>query len=541
MNTAENILTGIPELSYGNPSPVCYIGAVMRLLSYLGDPIAEDELIALSGVGLCFPWAFASDCDEVSIIPDIPRRTFGALGYDSEYYVEDITPVAAGGRGYAKEFYIEHIRRAIDAGRPVIGFGLVTDVYACLITGYYDGGNGLCVSSCHTQERRTANWYDRCRGILVVGEKTGERLIGEAAYQRLVEWAAWCRASRSRPVTAHGITYPLGEAAYAALCEWLQNDEAWQELTSHEAFLKQSGVLLVGYYRTNLFSYLQRLDARYPGVVNPPALAELARMCTLFPGSHVSDLWLQECVDPAITDVAMLRDRALREKVAQYVTQVRNGDNCLQWTLFMPGYVQRQVGQSGITLESFAYRTMPPLRFIGVEAAYEEREASMRVLDAMPEWASEFDYDIYLIHHNGRQHYEEAHGVWGRFLHADAPVPDGCVHLDFMSPDAPAWTHAAGSPYLSQFAFAVFAGSEDALHKEEGFDANAMYDITRNIILGEGVCIPYPEKYWTAEVRFDRSDGSVYNPEHVYHGELKPGAILGGYLFSVDLGADGGK
>ncbi|GHV40120.1 hypothetical protein FACS189490_04850 [Clostridia bacterium] len=80
------ILSGIPEMSYGNPSPICYIGAAMRLLEYLGDPIEQDELIALSGVGLCFPWKFNSDCDEVSVISDIPARTFSALGYESEFY-----------------------------------------------------------------------------------------------------------------------------------------------------------------------------------------------------------------------------------------------------------------------------------------------------------------------------------------------------------------------------------------------------------------------------------------------------------------------
>lgn len=527
MDKAAKNLSGIPEMSYGNPSPVCYIGAVMRLLAYIGDPIEQDELIALSGVGLCFPWKFDSDCDEVSIIPEIPKRTFSALGYDSEYYSEDDTPDANGGRVYAKEFYIEHIRRSIDAGHPVIGFGLVTDVNACLITGYYDGGDGLVVSSCQEGVSRTTDWYDRCRGILVVVEKTGDRLMGEAAYKRLIDWAATFRSARSRPATANGITYPQGEAAYTAMCQWLQNDEAWQELTSHEAFLKQSGLLLVGYYRHNLLAYLKRLDAQYPGLVNPPVLTELERMSTLFPGSHVSDLWLQECVDPAITDVAMLRDRALREKVARYVMHICECDNCIQWTLFMPGYVRKQLENTALTIESFAYRTMPPMRFIGREIPCEQRAEMMRILDAMPEYASGFDYDILLIHHNGRQHYEEAHGVVGRFMKADAPVPDGCVYIDFISPDAPAWTHEAGSPYLSQFAFAVFTGSDDALHTEAGFDSSAMYDITRNIILGEGVCIPYPEKYWTAEVFFA-------------HGDIKPGEVRGGYLFSVDLGADGG-
>ncbi|NLT40980.1 MAG: hypothetical protein GXX89_11065, partial [Clostridiales bacterium] len=59
---------------------------------------------------------------------------------------------------------------------------------------------------------------------------------------------------------------------------------------------------------------------------------------------------------------------------------------------------------------------------------------------------------------------------------------------------------AAGPPFVSQFAFAVFSGDKEAMHKKEGYDVGAMYDVTRNIMLGQGVGIPYPEKYWTAEV-----------------------------------------
>ena len=38
------------------------------------------------------------------------------------------------------------------------------------------------------------------------------------------------------------------------------------------------------------------------------------------------------------------------------------------------------------------------------------------------------------------------------------------------------------------------------MHAREGFDSDAMYDVTRNVLLGQDVPIPYPEKYWTAEV-----------------------------------------
>ena len=56
------------------------------------------------------------------------------------------------------------------------------------------------------------------------------------------------------------------------------------------------------------------------------------------------------------------------------------------------------------------------------------------------------------------------------------------------------------------------------MHQREGFDSDAMYDVTRNIILGQNIAIPYPDKYWTAEVFLEGFE----NPSTAY-------------LFSVEL------
>lgn len=635
----KRILPSIPAMWYGNPSPVCYVGSVMRLMEYIGEPIEEDELIALSGVGLCFPWRLDSICDEVSIIPDIPSRTFGALGYDSEYFSENVKPnrvvpgtVEVGtwplpegtydpgldgcgindgtkiyglfdagfnklpapasvegydqvdsiaklsgkswfvlnatsgydyvlvsgaddketdGRMYSKEFYLDKIKASINANRPVIGFGITDNQpYTCLIVGYDDGGLYTRAFWPPNGESRTSeeyfystDWFENCAGILVVGAKTGERLKGEAAYKCITDWALHFRMARSRPVTANGMTYPQNEAAFGAMCEWLLNDAEWQDLTSHEVYLKQSGLLLVGYYRNNLYSYLKRLDAEYPGVVNPPAFAALERMSKEFPGSHASDLWLNECVDPAITDFSMLRERSIREKVERWVSNnIGDCDNGIQWALFMPDFVKKNIRDADIDLVHFEYRTLPAFRFVGIESDFDngKRAEIVRVLDAMTEYASGFDYDITFVHHYGRSVDDDpGHSFMGRFMKVDTPAPEGFVSFDFLSP---VWSSAPGLPYLTQFAFAVFAGeSDESLHKSDGFDANAMYDITRNIILGEDVMIPYPDKYWTAEVRFDRCDGGEYNPENLYSGgESGERKIYRGFLFSVNLDADGG-
>lgn len=56
------------------------------------------------------------------------------------------------------------------------------------------------------------------------------------------------------------------------------------------------------------------------------------------------------------------------------------------------------------------------------------------------------------------------------------------------------------------------------MHSRDGYDVDAMYDVTRNTVLGQGVQIPYPHKYWTAEV--------------FLNGIADPGTA---YLFSVEL------
>lgn len=204
--------------------------------------------------------------------------------------------------------------------------------------------------------------------------------------------------------------------------------------------------------------------------------------------------------------------------------------------------IQKQLDSAGAVVEHWDYRTLPAVRFIGLEINDENgydgehwaktREKAMSVLDTMPEYASGFDYDLTLSHHFGKRvETERRHDYIGRFMKADTPVPNGFAHWDFVPNDN-------DTPYLtfrSQFAFSVFAGDHDTLHEHKGFDVNALYDITRNIILEEKIVIPYPEIYWTAEVQFDKANGTDYNPENLFCGESTPDVCCCGWLFSVCL------
>jgi len=327
---AENVLRGIPQMRYGDPSAVCYIGSVLRLMEALGDPIAEDELFALSGAGLCFPWQYRSCCDEISIIPEIPRRTFAALGYESEYYYEP--DLYAGARTYSKAFYAEKIKRSIDNGRPVLGFGFTKLNFTCLVTGYYHGGDGLYMRAFWSPEGKPEgydeamyysvdDWYDKCHGIVVVGEKTGERLAGEKAYAHLKESAAVFSAMAS--VTAQGQTIHMGFGAFDAMIAWLLDDSRWDDLHDCGVYLKPCGVLLLRHYRDHLGLYLEKLSEQCAGLVHPAIRPAIARMDELVKGAERSDWDLRRSVDRSITSFSEMEKRENREKVAACVARLK--------------------------------------------------------------------------------------------------------------------------------------------------------------------------------------------------------------------------
>lgn len=162
---------------------------------------------------------------------------------------------------------------------------------------------------------------------------------------------------------------------------------------------------------------------------------------------------------------------------------------------------------------------MPAMRFIGQEGDYttdtEKRKEIFRPLDGMSSSRSGFDFDVLLFHHYGLNiDVGPQYGFWGRFMEADTPVPQGYSCLDFV-PDGDG---RAGLPYISQFAYAVFSGDMEAMHSCDGYDRDAMYDVTRNIMLGQGVSIPYPEKYWVAQVFLDGCEQC--STAHIFSAEL---------------------
>ena len=323
----------------------------------------------------------------------------------------------------------------------------------------------------------------------------------EERYQRMVDWAGQARGTNPD--------------AFDAVTAWLLEGGQWsgEELARNRTLLMEG---IIGRFSRQCRQLREELTALVPsGLVNMAVFDTLDRFEEELTGATRAQE-LKEAVREVFDDFSSIKERETRElfaggitghegtdtvEVFGYINYLKDCDAGVQWALFMPDVVKRQ--QNGFRMVRFEYRKLPAMRFVGMEKDFSQDAPGLaelqRTLEAMERegYRSEFPWDAILLHHHGKGvDVEHCHGIWGRFLAADAPVLQGYTSVDFV-PDSDG---KSGMPYLSQFAFAEFAGDMDAMHGQEGFDCDAMYDVTRNTILAQNVMIPYPSKYWTAEV-----------------------------------------
>lgn len=348
-------------------------------------------------------------------------------------------------------------------------------------------------------------------------EQEGEKLTDIEKYNRIVSWAGKARGQNP--------------GVFDALTEWVLDDSQW----SHETLAENEQILMQGVLarfkeqNAQLRAHLSELELS--GVVNIAVFKALDRFDDELSG-RAHDKRLHEVVAQVFADFSAMLERSIREQIAGnktgptgtdsvdifgYINYLKDCDAAVQWALFMPDMVRRQ--QKGFKVDSFEYKKMSAMRFVGQEgddlADVEVRKKLFGILDTLNEYKSDLDYDVLFMHHYGQcVDVGPWHGFWGRFMREDTPVPDGFIYFDFV----PHNDGKAGPPFCSQFAYATFSGDMNAMHQSEGYDSDAMYDVTRNIMLGQGVQIPYPDKYWTAEVFLDGCD--KYSTAYMFSAEL---------------------
>ena len=142
------------------------------------------------------------------------------------------------------------------------------------------------------------------------------------------------------------------------------------------------------------------------------------------------------------------------------------------------------------------YIHLPALKFIGMETKSKGKKAGemwlkskefMPILDSMTNHASSITAPCGFMHQNDMESGKKGttyHYIVGKFMTADAPVPDGFVFREIPESDV---------------AIATFYGEFSDMIKK-------MYVMTRDKILHDGKGIPYPIGYFYAEIYINECD-----------------------------------
>jgi len=324
-------------------------------------------------------------------------------------------------------------------------------------------------------------------------------------YKRLVEWAKQARGQNP--------------GVFDALSGWILDDAEWtpDKLVENEQIFMKGVLARFKEQNMQLRTRLQE-PAMSDDVVNEAVFKTLDRFDDELSGVP-HDERLRETVAKVFSDFSIMRERSVREKIAGYaagsmhtndmgyINYLKDCDAGVQWALFMPEVVKKHGHK--INRDSFEYMGIGKVRFIGLEFAknpdihlLRPAESLPKLIPMLPEYGAEITALCHLEHHNGGEVNVDPCNMMGYFFKADTPVPEGYDYYDLPT------EHAA---------YAVYSHPD--------FDGNifgAAYEFTRDQILSEGVHIPYPSAYWTAEVY----------PEGFFSGS---GAFRFGYLFSVEL------
>lgn len=185
------VLYGVPKVTYFKDKEfevTPFISSLRACLTYKGEEVSYARLLCGSGAAFRLLWnTHEWDGGNVDILvmrsdPFEPlKRAFAAAG-------RTFTLLPKAMDLSNKVEFIQLIKREIDAGRPLIGFGIIGPPEACVITGYRENGEVLLgwnffqdmpewKGSHETEEcgyfiRR--NWYEHSEtvALMAVGEPT---------------------------------------------------------------------------------------------------------------------------------------------------------------------------------------------------------------------------------------------------------------------------------------------------------------------------------------------------------------------------------
>ena len=191
-------IDGIPKLSWSNPGGCTFIGALLRALNRMGEPIKYTDLMGISGAAFrfCFAhpyWDFSSVDGMLGY--DHGRAAMDALGYEVSWAEEDEMRAA--------------FMKSIDDGRPALGIDLIGAPEWGVIAGYADEGRTLL---CRTYFDEPGDDYSRTERLPWLNYIIGERKPAQTQYASLLAslQIAVAYARGEGFVSAGGCSYKRG-------------------------------------------------------------------------------------------------------------------------------------------------------------------------------------------------------------------------------------------------------------------------------------------------------------------------------------------
>jgi RNA polymerase sigma factor (sigma-70 family) len=238
------VVEGIREVAWESIW-LTYEGSAYACLKALVPEVTLPEMMGLCGGAFRFFWhpeAGPWMCNYLLIGEEAARRTFAPFGYAYTYLADYDHAETAN-----EERYRQLIVESIDAGRPVVGLGVVgppreKNPEPCIVTGYDRGGAvfygrsyfqafGGDYETTESGYFRVEDWYPRCYGVIVPGAKR-RRPARRKVLRDALAWAVELAHTPSvRPVEAvRGVDKPggpellCGLAAYDPLADEFLNE-----------------------------------------------------------------------------------------------------------------------------------------------------------------------------------------------------------------------------------------------------------------------------------------------------------------------------
>jgi hypothetical protein len=199
------VLEGVPKVAYHTDDRwrfTPFIHALDAALRYLGQEEQYDYLMCTSGAMFRMTWHprawDGGNSDLLGMTEETlepMRRAFRSAGYEMlavakgkpEGWAQDLlhdSTQRLGGELTDEAGFRRRIVESINAGRPVIAFGVIGPPEACLTTGYDERGDVLIGWNVFQDEEkaeteptgyfRVRNWYPETHGLLLFGDKVAK-------------------------------------------------------------------------------------------------------------------------------------------------------------------------------------------------------------------------------------------------------------------------------------------------------------------------------------------------------------------------------